>query len=53
MFDQITIPIMVAVLCLIIATVLVLRGNYPDATYTLGLAIFNMVVHIAIRLEEK
>lgn len=53
MLNKITFPLVVATICLIVATVLQLRGIYPAAIYTLGLAIFNMVCHIGIRLEEK
>lgn len=53
MLNKITIPLVVATLCLIASTILFLRDNYPAATYQLGLAIFNMVCHIGIRLEEK
>ena len=53
MFDKITIPLMVAVACLIASNILFLRDNYPAATYQLGLAIFNMICHIGIRLEDK
>ena len=53
MLSKITIPLVVAVLCLIFAVVLQWRDNYPAATYQLGLAIFNMICHIVIRLDEK
>lgn len=53
MFDKITIPLVVAVACLIASTILFLWDNYPAATYQLGLAIFYMVCHIGIRLEGR
>jgi len=53
MLSKITIPLVAAVACLIFSTILFLRDNYPAATYQLGLAIFNMICHIVIRLEEK
>ena len=53
MKNKLTLPFTVAMTSLVAATIFQIQKDFPYATYMLGLAIFNMVVHIGIRQEEK